>query len=546
MISKKILIIIVSLLALTGVAFLVWSIYKKQFLRSKVTEAVAGESQGIYSIAFGKLDIDEVNGNLSVTDLQLRPDTVRYNELAQTDNAPGIVAHLTVPSLKVTGVKTPKALLNKEIEGRKVLIENPNIELYFTNKGKDSLQRVPDKELYEQLLGRLSRIAIDTVSIVNATVVTRNLSDGRKLMQFDSVQIDLFKVAVDSINSKDTTRLLFAENASLICRKISWKDKRGLYEFIISEVDFNTRGQRMDIARIGINPLLPEARFLQQFKYANDRFDIEMKNVRLVNLSLPLLMKQSIAADSMIAGQSHFKIYRDISYPHDGRNRLEHLPHQDLMRLNVPLAIKEASFPSSFIEYKERNGQSEQSGKVQFHNVSVRITNLTNDTAILKASPICKLRFSARFLNRAPIETTISFYPLDPKGKFTIQGTLGSMPATAVNQLAVPMGLAKIEKGTIRKLSFSFNGNDYRADGPVTILYDDLAVTLLKKDEEDKTLDKKKLASLMAKIVIKKANPGKDGEVRTAQVHFERDTRRSFFHLLWKSIFTGVKENVGM
>jgi hypothetical protein len=120
------------------------------------------------------------------------------------------------------------------------------------------------------------------------------------------------------------------------------------------------------------------------------------------------------------------------------------------------------------------------------------------------------------------------------------------MPATAVNQLAVPMGLAKIEKGTIRKLSFSFTGNDYRADGPVTIRYDDLGVILLKKDEEDNSLDKKKLASLMAKIVIKKANPGKNGELRTAQVHFERDTKRSFFHLLWKSIFTGVKENVGM
>ncbi len=227
-----------------GIAFLVWSIYKKQFLRSKVTEAVAGGSKGLYAIEFGKMDMDEVNGNLSVTDLRLEPDTLRYNGLEQTNKMPAIVAQLTIPSLKVSGVKTPKALLNKEIEGGKVLIENPQIELFFTNRGKDSLKRVPDKELYEQLLGNLSKIAIDTVSIVNATVITRNLEDGRKLMQFDSVQIDLYKVKVDSVHSKDSTRFLFAENAGILCRKISWKDKRGLYEFIITEVDFNSRGQR--------------------------------------------------------------------------------------------------------------------------------------------------------------------------------------------------------------------------------------------------------------------------------------------------------------
>lgn len=546
MITKRIFIVILSFIGLIAVGILIWSMYKKGFLRSKVTEAVSGGSMGIYTLTFDNFDLDEVNGNLSVSNVHLQPDTVRYNQLAETKDAPGIVAKVEIPSLQVAGVKTPKALLNKEVEGRKVLIENPVIELYFTNKGKDSANRVPDKELYEQLLGNLAKIAIDTVSIVNATVITRNLKGGDKLMQFDSVQIDLYKVAVDSIHSKDSTRFLFAESAGLICKKIQWKDKRGLYEFVVSEVDFNTRGQRMSVGRFAINPQLSEAKFLQQFKYANDRFDIDMKDIRLVNLNVAALMRKSIDADSMIVTHSNFKIYRDLSYPHDGRSRLNDLPHQALMRMPVPLAIKQVSFPQSFIEYKERNGKSDQSGKVQFYNVSVAMSNLTNDTSLLKADPVCKLRFNSRFLNKAPLTANISFYPLDKLGKFTISGTMGGMPATTLNQLTVPMGLAKIEKGTIRKMTFNFASNIHGANGPLTLLYDDIGVTLLKKDEETNTLDKKKLASLMARIVLKKANPGKGGEVRTAQVHFERDTKKSFFNLLWKSVFTGVKENVGM
>jgi hypothetical protein len=113
MTRKKILIFFVSFLGLIALAILGWSIYKKGFLRSKVKDAVAGGSAGLYSISFGKLDMDEVNGNLSVSGLSLRPDTVRYNQLAQAGNAPAILARLDIPSLTVAGVKTPKALLNK-------------------------------------------------------------------------------------------------------------------------------------------------------------------------------------------------------------------------------------------------------------------------------------------------------------------------------------------------------------------------------------------------------------------------------------------------
>jgi hypothetical protein len=54
------------------------------------------------------------------------------------------------------------------------------------------------------------------------------------------------------------------------------------------------------------------------------------------------------------------------------------------------------------------------------------------------------------------------------------------------------------------------------------------------------------MATLLANIVIKKSNPGKDGDPRTVDVHFNRILNKSFFNLIWKSIFTGIKETVGM
>lgn len=547
MLSKRNTLLLLLALALIAAGVVTWNLYKKRIVRNEVEKTVANKTNRLYTIGIGKLDMDEVAGNLSVTNLQLQPDSTIYNQLLASKDTPAILIRLNIPSLTVTGVKTPKALLNKEIEGRKVLITNPRIEILFTDKGKDTAKKLAPQEIYKQILGDLSLIEIDTVSLVNATLITRNWKTGEQGMQFDSVSVNLYRVAVDSAHEKDTNRVLFAEQAQLVCKKISWTSKNKLYKFEVRNISYQSNGKQLGIESTTIDPQLQEGAFLRQFKTQTDRFDFSFRNIRLVNLDAPALFNGAgIHADSLVVGQSKFLIYRDLSIPRDKKSRVGTYPHQLLMKLAMDVRFNKALFTSSYIEYKERNPKSEKSGKVQFHDVRVLIDNVTNENNALAKNAIMKLQFNANFLNKVPVKALIRFYPGNQQGKFTIDGEMGAMNAKNINVLTEPMGLAQIDKGNIRRLNFSFTGTDYRADGPVTLLYDDLKITLLKKDTADNSLNKKKLASFVANIAAKNANPGKDGSVRTANVHYERDTNRSFFNLVWKSIFTGVKQNVGI
>jgi hypothetical protein len=337
---------------------------------------------------------------------------------------------------------------------------------------------------------------------------------------------------------------MFAEQIVVKCKKARWNSKNKLYNYQVREINLNSGEKKLAINQVMIDPTLPEQKFIQQFKYATDRFDVNLQQVRLVNLDIPSLLRGQVRADSLVSGKSNIHIYRDLSYPHDGKNRIGTYPHQMLHKLPVDLTIKKALFNNSFIEYKERNGKSEQSGKVQFYNADIRVNNLSNERQQL-AGKNMQVQFNARFLNKAPVKALINFYS-GGDGKFTIEGEMGEMSAKGINELTEPMGLAKVETGTISGLHFNFNGNDYAADGYLTLRYDDLKITLLKKDSIDNSLSKKKLASMMANIKVKNANPGKDGELRKASVHFKRDTHKSFFNLIWKSIFTGVKQSVGI
>lgn len=537
------MLIIIALLLLVAGGVIMWQKYKHRIIKTSVSETIAKKTNRLYSIATGQLKVDEVAGNLTITNLALQPDSNIYNRMVGTEAEPSVLVQINIPALTVEGVKTPKALLNSTIDGRKVMIHSPRIELFFTGKGKDSLKSVPNKEVYREILGSLEQIKIDTLSVINATLVTRDWKTGEVRMQLDSVFIDLFRISVDSLHDKDTSRILFAEEAGMRCKKARWTSKNKLYQYEIRDIDLNSTKKKLSVNRFTIDPTLGEAAFLRQFKHAHDRFDIDLRDIMLTGMNVSQLMKEQVVADKLTSGRSSIRIYRDLSYPHDGKNRVGTYPHQLLMKLPFVVDIRNALFSNGFIEYKERNGKSEKSGQVQFFNTTLRISNLTGSSRQLAAQPM-RLQFNAQFLNQAPLQALIHFYP--EKGKFTMEGSLGGMPAATVNRLTEPMGLAKVESGTIKSLRFNFTGNDHAADGQLTLLYDDLKISLLKKDTTDKTLNKKKLASMLANLQVKNANPGKNHEVRHVQVHYDRNVQKSWFNLIWKSVFTGVKQTVGI
>ncbi|TWF45054.1 hypothetical protein FHW36_101980 [Chitinophaga polysaccharea] len=77
-------------------------------------------------------------------------------------------------------------------------------------------------------------------------------------------------------------------------------------------------------------------------------------------------------------------------------------------------------------------------------------------------------------------------------------------------------------------------------------MYQNLKIAVLTQDPGNKQLKRKGLASLIANImIINENNPLKGEAVRTASVRQTRDTGKSFFNLVWKTLFKGVKDIAG-
>ena len=536
--------ILLFVLAIIGFGFFYWATHKDKIIKTELEKAIVKNNNGFYKISYDDMKVDEVVGSLTVRNMKLRFDSARYKLAEKENKVPSMVFDIDIPEINVVGVRTTRALLEKEIVGRKLEIKNPIIDLQYTYRGKDSIRNVPTQEVYRQILGNMDMIQFDSVLITGAQIRTSNRNSGKLIIDIKDVDFSLRDLKVDSAAYMDSTRFLFAKGINIKVAKIAWPSSNRRYDFIAQNISLNSTAGTLSVNQILISPRLGENAFVNSIPTQDDRFNFSFNNVVFSGVDMQKLSDEYLKAETMSIGKSVFKIYRDLARPRDKKSRVGYYPQQVLDDVPMVFNIKKINVRNSFVEYKERNHVTRQSGLVQFYSVNGTITNFTNDR--YAPNKVMKAVINSSFLNKTSLKTNWTFYLFNPKGRFDVSGTMGAIDGKDLNALAEPMGPASIKEGRFNGLTFDLHGNDYSMNGTVKLLYDDLKVAILEKDKGATETDKKFLASLLANFVIKNSNPKGDDDVRIQQVSLSRNTNRSLFYLCWKTIFKGVRGTVGI
>ncbi len=540
-------IVLLSLLLLivlaAGIGWWYWTTHKKGIIKNKLEQAIANKSKGLYKVTYDSLDFDEISGWLKVYNMNLAYDTLKY---AQSDSTAPLLFSIQIPFIHINGVKTPRALIDDEIVARKLEINDPVVKIEYTYKGKDSARNVPTKEVYEQILGNLDLIQVDTIIINNAQLQTLNKNTGKKIVAAEGLSVTLSDVRVDSAAFMDESRYLFAKDILISAKKVNWDAPGNLYTFAVENIQAGSAGKTLEIGSFLFKPTLGENAFVNAIPTQDDRFDFSFRNIKITNVDITRLQDEYLSADTLLVGGSTFKIYRDLARPRDKKNRVGYYPHQVLDDVPFRFNIRKVVVPNSFVEYKERNHITRESGKVQFHDVNAVLTNFTNDKNAVKAGETMTATVNSRFLNATPFYSQWTFYLFHPNGRFDVAGNMGAIDTKLLNPLAEPMGPASFKQGKMNKLEFKLEGTDYQMKAHVKALYEDLKVVLLEKDKGATTTDKKSFMTLLANFIIKNDNPKRNEAPREVDVVLERDTNRSAFWLCWKTLFKGLRETVGI
>ncbi len=137
------------------------------------------------------------------------------------------------------------------------------------------------------------------------------------------------------------------------------------------------------------------------------------------------------------------------------------------------------------------------------------------------------------------------FFLNNAEGNFVATGAIPAFDPLILNKISIPMAMIKVDGGKINSMNFRFTGNNHGAKGDFLMKYQKLKVDVLKRDKDTRQVKKRGFASMVANLMLRNDNPDKKG-LRKVSPGYERNIYKSFFNLVWKTVFTGIKETVGL
>ncbi|MEO5997248.1 MAG: hypothetical protein ABIN89_10925 [Chitinophagaceae bacterium] len=547
---KKLLIIILVILAIVaGLFYYLHQNKLKDFepqIKEKLNKVVMDASNGLYHLEIGKLETDIVSSKITLINAHLRPDTAVYAQLEQAKIAPDDIFDVTISQISIDDVAPADFFANKAINIRRLFINKPVITVWHKKQPYNLPDEDSSKTVYERIQKDISRIQLDTLILQNVDFVYKNKSRKNKETRLSNVKLYFSDILIDSSSQFDRQRFLFAKNCLINLKDYTVNTSDSLYRFRVGDIDIQTNNKTMELKKLQFTPRVPVEAYYRKIKHQQDRFELSLDQVNFNRVNWwAILAEESFLVEKASMRNGKIIIFNDKSQPIDTRSKVGKYPHQLLMKLPFLLKLDTLSINNLDLSYTELNPKSGEKGTVYFDNIQGTLSNITNDPDQIRRNHYMKVSAKAMFMKKAAITAGFQFDLARYKtGNFSVTASVGAIGPEELNAITVPLGMLKVNSINIKSVDVSMTGDNYRGNGTVKMIYDDLKVTALKA--ADDTLKKRGLLSFIANtFVIKKENPTNNNPVRIEKASFERNKQRSFFNLVWKTIFTGAGKTAG-
>lgn len=509
----------------------------------RLQQVLKKSSNGLYDLSVGDLELDMLSSSLLLRNVQLKTDTALLRSLATAKQLPADIYTASFDSLRIEGINLDDALTSNTMDYKLVKLVNPVITIH--HKRSAPKKSSEEKEDFSQrFLKEMESLSIQELIVENGTVNLYNDVKKGAPNVLKQVSVVLNKLRLDSITRNDKNRFLFAEEATVSLRDYSRPTPDGLYRMKIDAIQIKAPQNNVTLTNFSFASPLDKKQFVARQKQSKELYEVRFPAVTLNHVNWwALLNEEEIVAETVAVDGGKLSIFLDRSLP--PKNKMGNFPNQLMMKMPVQMNIAKASIRNLDFAYSEFNPLSGQAGTVDMSKVNINIANLSNE--VRKTPKPVTVNGTALFMKQVPVEAQFSFdMAAYKRGAFTAHIKVSGFEGSLLNSFTVPMGMMKMEKGTLQSAEATVQGNELKASGTVFIPYTGLKLSLLEKDNGKKALDKKDVTSFIANLfVIKDDNPKKGKEPRKETAEFVRLPEGGFFMLVWKTILVGALKTIG-
>jgi len=547
---KRHKILLIVLLAILGIV-LILAFFVNQYwspiLAKKVKSVVLTSSGGLYRVDFSDAKLHILRGELDIYNITLKPDTAVYNQRLKDHLAPNNLVELHVKRIIISHMHPFMLYFQNKLDIGRIVLSEPELNVsYQQNHLKDTVIK-DNRTIYQKISKSLKSIHIGDIILGDVKLKYQDYS-GNKLVisELKEMNLSATDLLIDSATQTDKSRLLYCRDIVAELNNYSGKSPNGLYKYKIKSLRLSTKTSKLNIQGLDLQPVKADEFFE---KSDRDRFIAHLDTLQIDHFDYLSYHKyRLINASRMMLSSGSLNLFSNPKHIEKKTDRERTYPNFGIRELRADLNIDTIDGKRITVSYTEFNHKSDQTGTIAFNNSSGRLLNVTTNKAALEKNNICTVQLTSYFMNQGKLDALFKFNLTDENLPFSYKGSLGAMDLTAINPAIMPLALIKVNNGKLTRFEFDIQANNMVSKGRISLLYNDLKVTVLKADTANDRLKHMTIASLFANVMIlKHNNPDTPGEIpRSFYVNYYRPSDYPFFKNIWHTLLTGIKPCVGL
>lgn len=495
--------------------------YTGKLIQFKFTPKDKNQQFSIDELSFSTSDRNIVASNLSV---KAKTKSTRENQF-----------ELTIPTLSMNGFDMDKAYRNDQFFFESIVITKPSFQLF--NNAKDSVRFNPFKvNLYSHFESFSDVFAAKSINVNNADI--RVIKNGQKKLQ-ENLTFNLNNVRIDK---NPTQGFMHAVDFSFKIPQISRQGK--LYQYQIGETSYSSKTNRFTAKNIQFIPKYSKEKHQQQVGFQSDYFSGKIDSITIQQPNIRLWFeKEEIVGRYLSVNALNLNVYRDKRVPFDEGRRPKMV--QDLIKsIKYPFLIDSMALTNSVIHYVEQPVLGDSAGRLRFSEIHARIKPFTNKKSSGGIIPDFNLKGNASIMDSCQLNVKMNFRMNSPNNQFNAEGNIQPFNMTVVNPVLEPLAMVSLRSGHVDRFDFRFSGDKTSSNGQLFFGYNDLKISVF--EMKDGNAKEAKFASFLANSLMLKSKNPRGKELLPDEISFVRDQKRSDLNYWWKSIFSGIRNTLGI
>jgi hypothetical protein len=444
------------------------------------------------------------------------------------DSADQIPVKAQIKNIAIKNVSLYDILANKELIVKEVLVEDGTVQLNRKKKKQDIRRQTRETTVKKISVGRV------IINNINMAIGADSLP-----LYSGILNLKLFDVQSSDTTRIDNLKAYSIRDIEATLHHLLLNSANGFYQIRIGTVFFASSEEKLRVDSLTLIPKYPKYKFSRVAGKQIDRVNSFIPSIEITGLKYDHLRDSVFMTSKIEIISPEVYSFRDKRMTFK-ETKNKPLPIAALRRFNMDVEIDTIKITDAKITYEEFPPDGFKSGKVVFEDLQAVMVNVSNKVYENKPR-YATLDASAKIMGKGLIQAAFQL-PLDEDKPYHAKGKINQLALHHLNPALENLAFIRIESGRLNNLDFDFTYNDRSSKGALTINYQDLKLTGLKKERSPDESDFKTF--LINTIVKNDKDKDVPLEKRTGAIEFERDRKRQIFNFWWKSLLSGIKASV--